>query len=71
MALFLILFEESHPDWVAKMEELQNKRRNALRIAAERQRLKIDAVLAEHDFAVKNVADELEVLEWVELKNIY
>jgi rRNA maturation endonuclease Nob1 len=43
------------------MEELQSKRKNALKIAAERQRLRIDAVLAEHDFAVKNVADELEV----------
>ncbi len=43
------------------MEELQTKRRNALKIAAERQRLRIDAVLAEHDFFIKNIADELEV----------
>lgn len=45
------------------MEELQAKRRNALKIAAERQRLKIDSVLAEFDFAVKNVSDELEAAE--------
>lgn len=45
------------------MEELQTKRQNALKIAAERQRLKIDSVLAEFDFAVKNVSDELEAAE--------
>lgn len=44
------------------MEELQNKRRNALKIAAERQRLRMDSVLAEFDFAVKNISDELEVI---------
>lgn len=54
---------ESHPDWLEKIEELRTKRQDAIKTANERHRLKIESIMAEYDFALKNVSDEFDAAE--------
>ena len=64
MSLFIIYSSaESHPDWLQKIEELRQKRDDSIKIANERHRLRVDSILAEYDFALKNVSDEFQAAE--------
>lgn len=54
---------ESHPDWLDRIEELRKKRSDAIKIANERHRLKVESIMAEYDFALKNVSDEFQAAE--------
>lgn len=54
---------ESHPDWLERIEELRTKRQDALKTANERHRLKAESIMAEYDFALKNVSDEFDAAE--------
>jgi hypothetical protein len=57
------MFLESHPDWVKRIEQLRSKRHDSIRIANERQRLKVKAIMAEYDYALKNISDEFHAAE--------
>ena len=61
--IILFIFKDSHPDWLQKIEELRQKRNDAIRIANERHRLKVESVLAEYDFALQNISDEFQAAE--------
>ena len=54
---------ELHPDWLEKIEDLRTKRQDALKTANERHRLKVESIMAEYDFALKNVSDEFHAAE--------
>lgn len=61
--MFIIYGLESHPDWLERIEELRVKRQDAIKIANERHRLKVESILAEYDFALKNISDEFQAAE--------
>lgn len=64
MSLFIIYSSaEYHPDWLQKIEELRQKRDDSIKIANERHRLRVESILAEYDFALKNVSDEFQAAE--------
>ena len=54
---------ESHPDWLERLEELRTKRHDSIKTANERHRLKVESILAEYDFALKNISDEFQAAE--------
>lgn len=53
----------THPDWLERIEELKNKRHYSIKTANERHRLKVESILAEYDFALKNISDEFQAAE--------
>lgn len=46
-----------------RIEELMKKRNDAINTATERRRLKVKSIMAEYDFALKNVSDEFYAAE--------
>ena len=54
---------ESHPDWLERIEELRAKRLDSIKTANERHRLKVESILAEYDFGLKNISDEFQAAE--------
>ena len=46
-----------------RIEELRTRRHDAIKIANERRRLKVESILAEYDFALKNISDEFQAAE--------
>lgn len=60
---WLFICVGTHPDWLERIEKLRTKRHDALKTANERHRLKAESIMAEYDFALKNISDEFQAAE--------